>query len=193
MRKQHYLAIDGRTKRHAGYKISLKVRKAHQRGFWLDKDRGRSGQDQAQGSGQAGWASADLLCDLQPGAHGLLRRLVGCASCVSQGVGAPKLGQRAYEKPKKRPNRPRTAVCADAKLATAHTRWLGWPFFQRPVSHAWVPILWTTAPSKSQKTTFKESSFSMALRRANLWRTNVGTGRSKAPQRGETSHAAVSS
>jgi len=45
--------------------------------------------------GQADWTGADVLCGLQPGAHGLHGLLVGCTPCVIQGRGASKMGALA--------------------------------------------------------------------------------------------------
>ena len=93
--KDKHSAVDGRIKRHEGYKASLKMRKRHRGGLWLDQDGGWSGQDQADRSGQARGPGAAVLCHLQPGAHGQSGWLVGRASCVSRGIRAPETGKTA--------------------------------------------------------------------------------------------------
>lgn len=45
---------------------------AYRRGHWLDQDRRRTGKDQAQGSGQADQASADVLCGRRESKMGAL-------------------------------------------------------------------------------------------------------------------------
>lgn len=65
----------------------------------LDEDRGWLGQDQTHRPGQTRGPSTDVLCRLQPGAHGQSEPVVGCASCVKPGLSAPKMGKRAAKRP----------------------------------------------------------------------------------------------
>jgi len=106
------------------------ARLAWAEGWW--QDRGRTGQNQAQGSGQADRAGADVLCDLQPGAHGLHGWLVGCASCVIQGRGASIMDKEASNRPRKRLQRQENALCGGSRATRQGAGQLWYAFFQRP-------------------------------------------------------------
>jgi hypothetical protein len=92
--KDEHSAVDGRIQRHDGYKTSLKVRKRIEEAFGWAKYSGRSGQDQADRSGQAHGAGAAVPPTTWV-AHGQHQRLVGRASCVSPGIRASEMGEKA--------------------------------------------------------------------------------------------------
>jgi hypothetical protein len=88
--KDKYSAIDGRTKRHEGYKPKPAGAQAHRRGFWLDQDSGWMAKTKL--IGQTKLTGQALLCFAT---YNLVRMgsigwLVGCASCVSLGYVRPK-------------------------------------------------------------------------------------------------------
>jgi hypothetical protein len=92
--KDKHSAVDGRIRRHEGYQSSLKVRKRIEEAFGWIKTVG--GLAKTKLIGHAKLAGQALLCFatynlVRMGSLGGLGR----ASCVSAGIGAPKMGEMA--------------------------------------------------------------------------------------------------
>ncbi len=117
--KDKHSAVDARVTRHEGYKTSLKVRKRIEEAFGWIKTVG--GLAKTKLIGQARLTGQALLCfatcNLQPGANGQHRRLVGRASCVSPGIRAPEMGGRACK-----PARWAVAIAAQTRLGSSCLR-----------------------------------------------------------------------